>query len=66
MSFINDLSQLAPASVASFQKPSIWERMLGLIADGRRNASEQVLSDLVARNGGRLTDDVERQITRYL
>jgi hypothetical protein len=66
MSFINHPGQLRPAPAAAPQKSSVWQRMLGPIADVRRTASEQIASDLIARNGGRLTDDVERQIAHYL
>jgi hypothetical protein len=66
MSFINHRSQLAPAPTDLPQMPSIWRLMLDAVTDGRRHATEQVLSDMVARNGGRLTDDIERQIAFYL
>jgi hypothetical protein len=65
MSFINTPDQLAPAA-ASFPKPSIWQRLLESITDGQHKASEQAWSDLIARNGGRLTDEIERQITLHL
>ncbi len=66
MSFINRPRDLAPASDANSEMPSIWRFMLDAVTDGRRKAADRVLSDMVARNGGRLTDDIERQIAFYL
>jgi hypothetical protein len=66
MSFINHPGQLAPPLAASPHKLSIWRRTLDAVADGRPKASEQVPSDLIARNGGCLTDDVERQMALCL
>lgn len=66
MSFINHPDQLVPAPATVPQKRSIWQRMLDAVTDGQRAVSEQVMADLIVRNGGRMTDDVERQIALYL
>ncbi len=66
MSFINHPRDLTPAPVADPQHHSIWRCMLDALADNRRADAEKAVSDLVARGGGRLTDDIERQIAFYL
>lgn len=45
---------------------SFWQRLLDTVLDGRRAAAERVWADLAVRSGGRLTDDLERQIGLHL
>jgi len=62
MSYLNHPDQLTPATDVGLSKPSIWQRMLDAVANGRQQHSERVYSDMVAHHGGRLTDELERQI----
>ena len=66
MSFINHTGRPAETSAVNLAKVPIWRRLMDAVGNGRRQECDRMLSDLIARNGGRLTDDVERQIAAFL
>ena len=66
MSFFNHTDQLTPDPATGLSKPSFWRRALDAVAESRRREAQQILADLVVRNGGHMTDDVERQISLML
>ncbi len=66
MSYFNHHSQLTPAYPAAQSRPSVLQRVLDAIAHEPQYTSERVWTDLIERNGGRLTDEVERKIAQRL
>ncbi len=44
--------------------PSVWTRMLEAFASSRRRQAESAVERYIAMNGGRLTDNMERDISR--
>ena len=44
--------------------PSIWTRMLTSFAASRQRRAESAVERYIAMNGGRLTDNMEREISR--
>lgn len=65
MSYFNHPSELVPATVDQ-SRPSFLQRVLDAIAHEPQHASERLWIDLIERNGGRLTDEVERKIALHL
>ncbi len=46
-------------------KPGILRRILGAIFETRQDQIEREVARFVARSGGRITDDIERQIMQH-
>ena len=69
MSFIDHPDRLLPAIDPMPEllepTPSLWRRLLDRIADRRDLDRNRAAEDLIARSGGRLTDDLERQIALH-
>ena len=55
----------APAALARRipARRGLLRRILGGIFESREQHAERVAADYIARSGGRLTDEIERQIT---
>ena len=51
------LAHRAPA------RPSLWRRVIGAIFESPEKQMERETAQYIARTGGRLTDEIERQIT---
>ena len=47
-------------------KPGILQRIFGAIFETRQEQIEREVARFVARSGGRMTDDIERQIMQKL
>ena len=47
-------------------RPGLWRRFVGAIFQARERQVEREAARYVARSGGRLTDEIERQITDRL
>ena len=52
------------ADTAAGKGPSIWTRMIEALAASRQRRAEQAVERYIAMNGGRLTDNLERDISR--
>ena len=46
-------------------KPGILRRIFGAIFETRQDQIEREVARFVARSGGRITDDIERQIMQH-
>ena len=55
-----------PAAHPVVPRPSLWRRLVGAIYESRERQVERETAAYIARTGGRLTDEVERQITDRL
>ena len=44
--------------------PSLWTRFAQMIATSRRRKAENAVETYIRNNGGRLTDNLERDISR--
>jgi hypothetical protein len=56
-----------PSSVAGTEKrrrDGIFQRFVTALRDSRRRAAEREVERFIRRNGGRLTDELEREISR--
>ena len=58
----NDSTKSSPDA----NKPSILRRIFGAIFETRQQQIEREVAGFVARSGGRITDDIERQIMQRL
>lgn len=56
----------APAARARTHRPGLWRRLVGAIFESRERQVEREAESYIARSGGRLTDEIERQITDRL
>ena len=63
MSFINHRTDLTASISVPAAHPSLWHRFVDAFVNGSARAREHAYADFLARNGGRVTDDLERQIT---
>ena len=54
----------AAADEAVATAPSIWTRMIEAMAASRQRTAERAVERYIAQNGGQLTDDMERAISR--
>ena len=54
----------ATAGTGLGKSPSIWARLIEAVAASRQRKSERAVERYIAHNGGQLTDDLERQISR--
>ena len=57
-------SHPAATSTSTAEAPSIWTRLIGAIVASRRRKAERAVEHYIAMNGGHLTDDLERRISR--
>ena len=63
---------LLPAPVGATHKTSagsrrsVWRRLLDALIDARMRRAEQEIALYLERTGGKLTDDVEREIERLV
>ena len=55
-----------PLVHAAPARPSVWRRMLTALFDTRARQEELETERFIARSGGRITDEIERQITDRL
>ena len=56
-----------PSSVAATEnskRGGIFQRFIEAVRDSRRRAMEKEVERFIHRNGGRLTDELEREISR--
>lgn len=70
MAYIATHRDLVPYSSASrigwSAKPGILRRLYGAIVDARQRDANRIVAKFLARSGGQLTDDIEREMTRRL
>jgi len=55
-----------PAAHRAPQRAGLWRRLAGAIFESRQRRAELEAERFIARSGGRLTDEIERQITERL
>jgi len=55
-----------PVAHRAATRPSLWRRLAGAILVTRERQAEIEAERYIARAGGRLTDEIERQITDRL
>jgi hypothetical protein len=48
------------------KRPGLWTRIFDAILTSRQWHADQEIARLLARSGGRMTDDIERQMTEAL
>jgi hypothetical protein len=61
----NDALIPATAEAKPARKP-IWRAVVDSIASSRERRAEREVAAYIARHGGQLTDDMEREIMRHL
>jgi hypothetical protein len=54
------------ASRAKAARPGLWRRFVGAVFESRERYVERAAERYIARSGGRLTDEIERQIADHL
>ena len=57
---------LVSAARPASRRPSsnLFVRAIGVLADARRRQAERAIGRYIEENGGRMTDDLERRISR--
>jgi hypothetical protein len=66
--FVRTLTSLsAPARQPrqTGKRPSFFSRVVGAIAASNRRKAEREIARFIGRNGGKITDDLEREIERF-
>jgi hypothetical protein len=61
-----DFSHVGPERAAKAPKPGLLRRFYNAVIEARQKRANRELAQFLMRSGGRLTDDVERQMTRHL
>jgi hypothetical protein len=60
-----DFSHAGRERAAEAPKPGLWRRFYNAVIEARQKRANQELAQFLVRSGGRLTDDVERQMTQH-
>jgi len=55
-----------PAAPVAAPRRGVLRRLLAALAESREKQAEREVASYLARTGGRLTDDIERQIVERL
>lgn len=55
-----------PASDSPASKPGVLRRVVRAMLEWRQAQADQEIARFLARSGGRLTDDMERRLTKHL
>lgn len=55
-----------PAAASEARKPGLLRRLYDALFEARESRAQRTVDEYVARNGGRLTDSVEREIGERL
>jgi hypothetical protein len=55
-----------PASNSPASKPGILRRIVHAMFEWRQAQADREIARFLARSGGRLTDDMERRLTKHL
>ena len=55
-----------PAASAAVASRGIWRRIFDAVYESRRRHAERDIARLIDRSGGRITDDVEFQMSQRL
>ena len=66
MTYSPRIKDFAPAVPPVAPRQGLLRRALDAVFESRRRSAERDIARLVARSGGRLTDDIERRITDRL
>ncbi|HEX2727084.1 MAG TPA: hypothetical protein VHN20_14790 [Beijerinckiaceae bacterium] len=61
-----DLAHFHPGTAAQAEKPGLLRRLTDAVAKARQNQIDRKLAQYLQRSGGRLTDDIERQMMEQL
>jgi hypothetical protein len=61
-----DLAHFRPETAAAAEKPGLLRRLYDAWIKARQNQVDRELAQFLLRSGGRLTDDIERQMTQRL
>jgi hypothetical protein len=56
----------SPNSHAAAKTPGVLWRIFDAIVESRQKSVDREIARLLARSGGRMTDDIERQMTQSL
>jgi hypothetical protein len=63
--FVPFRTDTTPSQIET-RRPGILRRILDAIYESRRKKAELDIARFLERTGGRITDDIERQITEHL
>ena len=70
MSYVAHQRELMPCfgekSSAVVNRPGQLRRMLNTMLEWRQNQADRDMARFIARSGGRLTDEIEREMTQSL
>ena len=55
-----------PAASAAVASRGVWRRLFDAVYESRRRHAERDIARLINRSGGRITDDVEFQMSQHL
>ena len=61
-----DLAPVPPETAAKALKPGLLRRLADAVMRARQKQVDSELAQYVQRSGGRLTDDIERQMMQQL
>ena len=58
--------KISRRSTAAPNKPGLFRRMLNCVLESRQKQADRDIARFLARSGGRLTDEMEREMTQRL
>ncbi len=61
-----NLAPVRPETAAKAEKPGLLRRLADAVMRARQKQVDRELAQYVQRSGGRLTDDIERQLMQQL
>ena len=62
----NSTPSASPKSNAIAKKPGVLWRIFDAIVESRQKSADREIARRLARSGGRITDNIEREITQSL
>ena len=62
----HDLAHFRPEAAAKAERPGLLRRLAHAVMKARQNQVDRDLAQYLQRSGGRLTDEVERQMMEQL
>jgi hypothetical protein len=61
-----DFAHIGRHPGATTEKPNLLRRLYDAVMDARQKQANNELAQYLVRSGGRLTDDIEREMTQRL
>ena len=61
-----DFAHIGRRTGATIEKPNLLRRIYDAVMEARQRQANRELAQYLVRSGGRLTDDIEREMTQRL